>query len=136
MKLSPRDTVCADEILANKDKFAGKYVRVCGKVDSVCARKGCWIRLACGEQEETLFAKFTCPVRGRLVPMEAAGRQAVVEGTLQVTEISEDEARHIKADAGASAQEVAKIVGPQKRIQLNAPAAAIQGVSTAVSSIN
>lgn len=128
MKLAPRETVCADEILANKEKFAGKLVRVCGKVESVCARKGCWVRLGCGKETETLFVKFTCPVRGRLVPMEAVGHTAVVEGTLAISEISEAEARHYKEDEGASADEIAKIIGPQKMAQLNAPAAVVEGV--------
>ncbi len=125
MKLTSGKPICADEILVNKVKYADKFVRVCGKIDTVCAHKGCWIRLTGPTGGETLFVKFTCPVGGRLVPMEAEGRLAVVEGTLKLTEISEDEARHYAEDADASADEIAKIVGPQKLINLHAPAAKI-----------
>lgn len=128
LKLAADKTICAGKVLANKDKYAGKHIRVCGKVDSVCAHKGCWIRLAGAGGDETLFVKFTCPVEGRLIPMEAASKCAVVEGTFEVKEISQEEARHYKEDAGASPEEIAKIVGPQKQVKLNAPAAMIAGL--------
>jgi len=125
MKLTGGKAICADEILADPTKYAGKVVRVCGQVDEVCSRKGCWIRLTGPAGGEKLFVKFTCPVEGRLVPMEAAGRLAIVEGILQVDEISEETARHYAEEGKASPEEIAKIVGPQKQIQLNSPAAKI-----------
>ncbi len=134
MKLAAGKTICADKILADKGKYADKLVRVCGTVESVCARRGCWMRLACGDGEENLFVKFTCPVEGRLIPMEAVGHKAVVEGTLKVTEMTEADARHIAEEGGSSPAEVAKIKGPQKEVQLNAPAAVIEGVPSARSS--
>jgi len=128
LTLAADKTVCAKEILADPDKFADKKVRVCGMVDSVCAMKGCWIRLAGADDSDSLFVKFTCPVKGRLVPMEAKGKMAIVEGTLTVKEISEADARHYQEDAGATQAEIDKIVGPQKQISLKAPAAMVQGV--------
>lgn len=125
MKLTGGKAVCAGEILSDKAKYADKFIRVCGKVDEVCAHKGCWIRLAGPTEGETLFVKFTCPVEGRLVPMEAKGRLTIVEGTLELKEISEEEARHYAEDSGAAADEISKIVGPQKLIKLNSPAAKI-----------
>jgi hypothetical protein len=127
-KLSSLSTVSADEVLANPEKYDGRFVRVSGRVDEVCAHRGCWMRLAAADADETIFVKFTCPVEGRLIPMEAAGRRAIVEGTLVVDEISEEEARHYKEDANASPEEIAKIVGPQKMVRMNSPAARILGM--------
>ncbi len=128
MTLAKKDTVCIKEVLATPAKFEGKLLRVGGKVQSVCAKKGCWLRLGDGEKKETLFVKFTCPVDGRLIPMKAVGKTAFVEGTLELKEISQDEARHYKEDSGASKEEIEKIVGPQKIAKLNAPAAQIVGL--------
>ncbi len=125
MKLTSGKPICASEILADKAKHADKLIRICGKVDTVCAKKGCWIRLAGPITSETLFVKFTCPVNGRLVPMDAVGRLAIVEGVLELKEISEDEARHYAEDSGKSAEEIAKIVGPQQIVKLNSPSAII-----------
>lgn len=122
--------VSAEEVLTNLARYDGKTLRVSGKVSAVCARKGCWIRLAGPSSGETLFVKFTCPVGGRLVPMSAVGREALVQGTLQVTEISQADARHYKEDAGASPAEIAKIVGPQRIITMKAPAATIDLTGT------
>lgn len=129
LKISPSDTIAANTLLADPSRYDGQVVRVSGKVDSVCAMKGCWIRLAGGNADETIFVKFTCPVDGRLVPMDAVGHQATVEGTLEVTEISEDEARHYKEDAGASAAEIAAVVGPQRQLRMQSPGAEIAGIT-------
>ena len=102
MKLEDSDAVCIKTVLANPKAHDGKFFRVAGRVESVCAKRGCWLRLGDGESKETLFIKFTCPVKGRLIPMDAVGKFAFIEGTLDIVEISEEEVRHYKEDAGAS----------------------------------
>ncbi len=131
MKLSDKDAICSKKVLADPDKHDGQFIRVVGKVASVCARRGCWLKLGDATGKETIFVKFTCPMHGRLIPMEAVGKMALVEGTLQVTQISEEEARHYKQDANASPDEIAKIVGPQKTVRMASPAARIMGLKPA-----
>lgn len=119
------ETVPVNMVLDDFEKYAGKHVRVCGQVRSVCAHRGCWLHLGGPTGEETVFVKFTCPVEGRLIPMEAVGHRAVAEGTLQVKAISVEELRHYEEEAGASAEELAKITAPQKQVTLLAPSAAV-----------
>ncbi len=126
MKLAAAETTCIKTVFGDRMKYDGKNIRVAGLVDSVCAKKGCWMRLTDDKASETLFVKFTCPVAGRLVPMDAVGKRAVVEGTLEVATMSEAEARHYKEDAGATPEEVQKVVGPQKVLRMKAPAAMIE----------
>lgn len=80
------------------------------------------------ESADNLFVKFTCPIGGRLIPMEAVGHQAIVEGTLQVETISEDDARHFAEDAGKSQEEIEEIVGEQIQLRMASPAARIVGL--------
>ncbi|NOT02658.1 MAG: DUF4920 domain-containing protein [Phycisphaerales bacterium] len=122
-------TVAVADVLADPQAYDGKHIRLTGVVDSVCAAKGCWIRIAPPGGGDTVFVKFTCPVDGRLVPMEAKGHNAVVEGTLTIQEISQEEARHYKEDAGAPASEIEKIVGPQKTVRMQSPSARIEGLA-------
>lgn len=129
MSSSNSATVPVADVLANPHAYDGKHLRLAGVVDSVCAAKGCWIRIAAPGGGETVFVKFTCPVDGRLVPMEALGHRAVVEGTLTIQEISQEEARHYKEDAGAPASEIEKIVGPQKTVRMQSPSARIEGLT-------
>jgi len=120
--------VSAEQLLADPGAYDGKYLRVTGTVAKVCSKKGCWLALGAA-QGDGLMVRFTCPINGRLIPMEAIGKDAVVEGTVKVVEESEAEARHLKEDAGASPAEIAKVVGPQKRVTIAAPAAKVFGLS-------
>ncbi len=123
MTLSGWKTIKVADVLKNPDRYAGQRIRVEGVVDTVCAHKGCWINMTQPGGSEPLFVKFTCPVEGRLIPMDAVGKTVTVEGELEIKMIPEDEARHYAEDAGKSKEEIAKIVGPQKTLKLNSPAA-------------
>lgn len=128
MQVSTLGAVDIAKVLENTEKYDGKEIVVRGTVREVCQHKGCWITLGEAGGEETVFVKFTCPLEGRLVPVEAVGHDALVRGKLTVEEISEDEARHQAEDAGASEAEISKITGPQKRIRMASPSAKIEGV--------
>ena len=127
MKSAADKTTCIKDVFENPKDYDGKFARICGQVESVCAAKGCWMKLSYPGATDTLFIKFSCPVKGRLIPMEAAGHLAILEGTFTATEISEAEARHYAEDAGKSPAEIAKIVGPQKQLRMSAPAAMVRG---------
>src|SRR5437867_8897707 len=45
MKLSDADAVPVQKLLADPSGYDGKYVRVSGTVNNVCAKKGCWLTL-------------------------------------------------------------------------------------------
>jgi hypothetical protein len=117
-------TVAVSAVMSDAQQYNGKYLSLTGTVASVCPKKGCWITLAEGSTKP-MFIKFTCPVDGRLIPMEAVGKPAVVEGLVKVVTLSEAEARHYKEDAGAAQEEIEKIVGPQTQITVMSPAAKI-----------
>ncbi|MHC4697263.1 MAG: DUF4920 domain-containing protein [Planctomycetota bacterium] len=131
MKLSDKEIICSKKVLADPVKYDGQFIRLIGKVASVCPKRGCWLRLGDATGIDTIFVKFTCPMKGRLIPMEAEGKMASVEGTLRATEISQDEARHYKEDAGASPSEIAEIVGPQKIVKMVSRSARIAGLQPA-----
>lgn len=128
MKIEPGKTVTLANVLREKEQYDGKLVRVSGRVESVCAAKGCWMNITDDGVTDKVFIKFTCPIEGRLIPMEAVGKKAVVEGTVQLATISEAEARHYKEDAGLPKEEIEKIVGPQKIIRMQSAGATIEGL--------
>lgn len=114
------------KVVKSPEAYLGKKILVGGVVTEVCQPKGCWIKVAeTPNSAETLFVKFTCPVEGRLIPLDAVGRQTWVEGELEIEEVSQEDARHYAEDSGASAEEIARIVGPQKRLRMKSPAARI-----------
>lgn len=126
MKLPNARPVPVATVLGHPDDYNGRYVRVTGTVTSVCQGMGCWLEMT-GPENQLLFVKFTCPVEGRLLPLDSVGKTVICEGTLRVTEVSEDDARHVAGEKGMSGEEIEKIVGPQKRIVLQSPAAELLG---------
>ncbi len=128
LRMAETETIALATILADKPAYDGKTVRVSGTVAAVCENRGCWLRMVDGEGGEDVFVKFTCPVKGRLIPMNAVNHRVVVEGKIIMGEITEEKARHYAKDAGDSSEEIAKIVGPQKQISIQAPAARVHGI--------
>lgn len=80
------------------------------KVNSVCAKKGCWMRLEMPEDKES-FVRFKD--YGFFVPKDIAESEAVVHGKAFVTETSVDELKHYAEDAGKSEEEIAAITEPE-----------------------
>lgn len=137
MKLSDADAIPVGTVLANPAAYEGNFVRLVGTVDKVCERKGCWITMTDEKANAPLYVKFTCPVGDkRLIPMEARGLPVVVEGTFQKKQVTEDYARHMAEEGGATLAEIDAIKGPQTQFVLASPSARIDGLNNAKSSGN
>jgi Domain of unknown function (DUF4920) len=108
--ISAEAAVPVATVLAEATAHAGKIVKVSGRTDGVCTRKGCWLTLE-GPKKTSLRVTFRD--YGFFVPKEILGRDVVVEGTLEIKEQSVAELRHLAEDAGRSADEVAAIVAPE-----------------------
>lgn len=87
-------------------------VKFTSKINSVCASKGCWMRLDAGDEEEVMV-KFKD--YGFFMPLDAKG-EVVVEGKAFIQETSVDELKHYAEDAGKSKEEIAKITEPKKTL--------------------
>lgn len=123
-------TVTVAEVLSDPAKYLDKEITLVGNIKEVCAKMGCWVRLApekavapaegAAEDAPTnVFVKLTCPSEGRIVPEDVAGRQAMARGKLVMEEMDEATARHMAEDAGATAEEIEAIKGPRKSLSLN-----------------
>ena len=118
-------------VLAAPEQFTGRPIEIRGEVVEVCQRRGCWLRMAPTGSEDTdgVFVKFTCPIDGeRLIPMAAVGQPVMVEGTLIVETVSEAERRHYASDAGATSDEIEKIVGSTTQVRVASGAAHVEGI--------
>ena len=95
-------------------------VKVAGRIDEVCQKKGCWITLtnATDEGEEELFVKFKD--YAFFMPTDAAGQEVVLDGYAFREVTSVDELRHYAEDAGESAEAIAAITEPQEELKFMA----------------
>ena len=112
--ISAGDVVKVADLPASPDQYVGKSVRVEGVVTDVCPMRGCWIRLG-GAAGAGSTVQFKVPDGEIVFPKTAAGRAAVVEGTLRRVELSKDEAiarqKHLAEEKG-EAFDPASVTGP------------------------
>ena len=87
-------------------------VKFSSKVNEVCQNKGCWMRLAIGEEEAMVRFKDY----GFFMPKDIAGEEVIVEGMAFVEEMSVEEQRHYAEDAGKTAEEIAAITEPKRTL--------------------
>lgn len=90
------------KLLDEPDTYLGKLVQVKGMVVDVCSRRGCWMNIAGDRPYEQLQVKVR---DGEIVfPMSASGRMAVVEGIVDVINLSREQVieyqRHLAQENG------------------------------------
>ena len=92
------------------------HTKVTAKINEVCSRKGCWMKLDLGNEEEVMvrFKDY-----GFFMPLDASG-EVIIKGKAYVTEVSVDELRHYAEDAGKSIEEIEAITAPEKTFAFEA----------------
>lgn len=98
---------------------ASKKIKLKGKVLAVCKKKGCWMKMDMGgEQNAKLFIRFKD--YGFFVPKDCDGKTAVIEGIAKTETISVAQLRHYAKDAGKSKKEIEAITQPEKKYTFEA----------------
>ena len=115
------------EILAQPEEFVGKTVLVEGEVLEVCAMAGCWMELKSDAENQKVKIKVK---DGDIVfPMEAKGKDAVVEGTVYKIELTKEEAidyyNHVAEEQGNDFDE-STVTGPLTIYQIKGLGAVIE----------
>lgn len=103
------------ECMKSADQWDGKRVKVAGTVESVCAAKGCWFVIQDDKTRESI--RITSKGYRFFVPRSAKGQQAVIEGDLRVTTLTEAHAKHLAEDSG---EDPSKVQGDKKELQIAA----------------
>lgn len=118
-KISDKDVLSADEMLAKFETMAvGDTISVkfASKINEVCSKKGCWMKLPVGD--EVTMVRFKD--YGFFMPLDSKDREVIVEGKAFVKETSVEELQHYAEDAGKSKEEIAKITTPKKEFAFEA----------------
>ena len=111
--ITSTETISADEMRAKFESLkAGDTLNIkfASKINEVCKKKGCWMKLDLGEEQESMvrFKDY-----GFFMPLNADDKEVVVNGKAYVTEITIDELKHYAKDAGKSEEEIAQITEPE-----------------------
>ncbi len=84
-------TVKISKIMDKPGEWVGKKVLVEGQIVDVCKKRGCWMELASDKQYQTIKIKVK---DGEIVfPLEARGKKALAEGTVEKIELTLEQTR-------------------------------------------
>jgi hypothetical protein len=119
-KLSTTATLKIDQCIAKAKDLAGKSVKCEGTVTQVCVKKGCWFALAANTDAKPAdTVRITSEGYRFFVPTDAVGQTAVVEGKIEIKEMSIEEAQHMADDAAKSTGKPAeKVTAPQVEVRI------------------
>ncbi len=84
------------------EKAGEDPVLVKGEVEAVCQKKGCWMVIKDG----AVSARVLMQGHGFAVPMDARGKQAIVEGKLTSRTFTEAQVKHLEKDGGGDPDSV------------------------------
>ena len=111
------------DMRAALDKSGRAKVRFEGEITATCAKKGCWMDVASGE--DTVFVRFLD--YGFFVPTEGAeGKRTVVQGEAFYDTLTVPMLKHYAADAGKSQEEIDAITEPELRLAFTATGVMIE----------
>lgn len=89
-------------------------VKFSSKVNAVCQKKGCWMKVDLdGEESMVRFKDYAF-----FMPKDIAGQEAIIEGVAFIEEVSVEDLKHYAEDDGKSAEEIAKITEPKKSLAI------------------
>jgi len=117
-KINETNAIDISESVVGFEKGEKRTVKIKGTIESICQAKGCWMTLQKSGMDETVFIKFKD--YAFFVPKDADGKDAIVKGKLYASVTSVDELRHYAEDKGASAEEIAAIIEPEREIKMMA----------------
>jgi hypothetical protein len=115
------------KILSQPEDYVGKTVLVEGEVLEVCSMAGCWMDIKSDAENQRVKIKVK---DGDIVfPVEAKGKNALVEGTVYKIELTKEEAvdyyEHIAAEQGTEF-DAASVKGPVTLYQIKGIGAVIK----------
>ena len=96
------EAVAIGTVVASPDMYKDKPILVEGQIRQVCQAMGCWFELATGA-EANMGVRVTSKEHNVFIPKDSAGKTATIMGTLEVREVSEEEAEHYRSE-GAEAK--------------------------------
>lgn len=118
-KITDEKAMTSNEMLAKFNTMqVGDTVNVkfASKINEVCSKKGCWMKLPVGETETMVRFKDY----GFFMPLDSKDKEVIVEGKAFVKITPVEELQHYAEDAGKSKEEIAKIIEPKKEFAFEA----------------
>ena len=108
--ITSTEAVAAAELPAMLEGKEEVEIKLVGNVESVCQMTGCWMDVDMGNDE---IVHVTFADDGFLMPKDATGKTAIIEGVATYEEIPVKMLKHLAEDEGKSQEEIDAITEPK-----------------------
>lgn len=95
-----------------------------GKVEEVCAKKGCWVQLVLADGTP---ASVKMKDYDFFVPTALVGKEVIIQGKAELKMTPVSELQHLAEDAGKSQEEIDAITEPKEVISIMADGIKVKG---------
>jgi hypothetical protein len=102
------ETIPVSAVVAKAPELDGKRIKMSGKVESVCAKMGCWFVVQGDKPEDKI--RISTKAHNIFVPRAAAGMMATVEGTFAVKTVPKATAQHFEDERELKPGETRKVI--------------------------
>lgn len=109
--------VAADQLAIQMQGKDSMKVKITGKIEEVCQKKGCWMNMNIGNNQSM---KVRFKDYAFFVPKDANGKTVFLEGVAYTDTTSVAELKHYAEDGGKSKEEIEKINQPEIAISFEA----------------
>lgn len=110
-EITKDNAITADEFFNSFNGVDSVELKVSGTINKVCKKKGCWMTMNVGDENQELFVKFKD--YDFFVPLNADGRAATIEGWAYKEVQTVEALKHYAFDAGKTEEEIAEITEPE-----------------------
>lgn len=111
------EVIGANQVAALVQHGEQKELTVEAKINECCQKKGCWMNVDLGNDEEM---RVTFKDYGFFMPLDCGGKTAVMKGIAYYDTIPVDYLRHYAEDAGKSQEEIEAITEPELQLVFEA----------------
>jgi hypothetical protein len=94
-----------EAVLDSPDDYLDTAVRIDARISEVCQKKGCFMIATSG----THAVRISFKDYGFFVPTDTAGKTVTLTGTLVERTLSEEQAAHLREDAGSDSIQAGKV---------------------------
>jgi len=115
--ITAEGAIPASQLIATVGDKQMMNLKVEGKIESCCQKKGCWTEVFVNDSE-TVHVTFKD--YGFFVPKDAGGKTIIMEGVAKYDTTNVDMLKHLAEDAGKSKEEIEKITEPEYELVFEA----------------
>lgn len=108
--ITEEGAITGDELITMLETNDSIQVKVIAEISEVCSKKGCWMQVNLDDNNRMLVRFLNY---GFFMPLDAAGKTAIVEGFARIDTLSVAWLQHQSKDANASQEEIDAITEPK-----------------------